>query len=80
MIFKYLREALELRRQAKDLAKAEKRLEKSELDYLMLEKIIKGTNREIVVKLANGTTLTVKDGKSETGFTSFEDKYNQLHK
>lgn len=79
-MLKYLKEALELRRQAKDLAKAEKRLEKSELDYLMLEKIIKGTNREIVIKLSNGTTLTVKDGKSDTGFQSFEDKYNQLHK
>lgn len=79
-MFKYLREAIEIRRQAKDLAKAEKRLEKSELDYLMLEKIIKGTNREIVVKLANGTVLTIKDNKGDTGFTSFEAKYNQLHK
>lgn len=78
-MLKYLREAIELRRQAKDLAKAEKRLEKSELDYLMLEKIIKGTNREIVVKLANGTILTIKDNKSDTGFTSFEAKYKQLH-
>lgn len=79
-MFKYLREALELRRQAKDLAKAEKKLEKSELDYLMLENIIKGTNREIVVKLANGTTLTIKDAKNETGYTSFNDKYNLAHK
>ena len=45
-MFKYLREALELRRQAKDLYKAEKRLEKSELDYLMLEKLIKNTNKD----------------------------------
>lgn len=78
-MLKYLREALELRRQAKDLYKAEKRLEKSELDYLMLEKIIKNTNREIVIKLANGTTLTIKDTKTGSGFTSFEAKYNQLH-
>ena len=40
MMLKYFKEALELRRQAKNLAKAEKRLEKSELDYLMLENII----------------------------------------
>ena len=79
MILKYLKEALELRRQAKNLAKAEKRLEKSELDYLMLENIIKGTNREIVIKLANGTTLTVKDTKNETGYTSFDSKYTKAH-
>ena len=80
MILKYLKEALELRKQAKNLAKVEKYLEKSELDYLMLENIIKGTNREIVVKLANGTTLTIKDAKNETGYTSFNDKYNLAHK
>lgn len=80
MILKYLKEALELRRQAKDLYKAEKRLEKSELDYYMLEQIIKGTNKEIVVKLANGTTLTIKESKSETGYTSFNDKYETFHK
>lgn len=80
MMLKYLREALELRRQAKNLAKAEKRLEKSELDYLMLENIIKGTNREIVVKLANGTTLTIKDSNNEVGYVSFNDKYTQAHK
>ena len=79
-MLKYLREALELRRQAKNLAKAEKRLEKSELDYLMLENIIKGTNREIVIKLANGTTLTVKDTKTETGYTSFDSRYTKAHK
>lgn len=80
MILRYLKEALELRRQAKNLAKAEKRLEKSELDYLMLENIIKGTNREIVIKLANGTTLTVREAKNETGYVSFNDKYTQAHK
>ena len=80
MILKYLKEALELRRQAKNLAKAEKRLEKSELDYLMLEQIIKGTNREVVVRLANGTTLTIKDTKNETGYTSFDDKYSKAHR
>ena len=80
MMLKYLREAIELRRQAKNLAKAEKRLEKSELDYLMLENIIKGTNREIAIKLANGTTLTIKDAKSETGYVSFNDKYSAAHK
>lgn len=80
MMLKYLREAIELRRQAKNLAKAEKRLEKSELDYLMLENIIKGTNREIVIKLANGTTLTIKDAKNEVGYISFNDKYTQAHK
>lgn len=79
-MLKYLREALELRRQAKNLAKAEKRLEKSELDYLMLENIIKGTNREIVVKLSGGTVLTIRDCKNETGFVSFNDKYSQAHK
>ena len=79
-MLKYLIEAIELRKQAKNLAKAEKRLEKSELDYLMLEQIIKGTNREIVVKLANGTTLTIKDSKNETGYLSFNDKYAQSHK
>lgn len=79
-MLKYLREAIELRKQAKNLAKAEKRLEKSELDYLMLENLIKGTNREIVIKLANGTTLTVKDAKNEIGYTSFDDKYNQAHR
>lgn len=79
MILKYLKEALELRKQAKNLAKAEKRLEKSELDYLMLEQIIKGTNREIVIKLSGGTTLTIKDAKNETGYTSFNDKYTQAH-
>lgn len=80
MYFKYLREAIELRRQAKDLAKAEKRLAKSELDYLMLEKLLKGTNKEIIIKLANGTTLTIKEEKSETGYKSFTDRYNDLHK
>ena len=80
MILKYLREALELRKQAKNLAKAEKRLEKSELDYYMLEQIIKGTNKEIVVKLANGTTLTVKEEKEGTGYVSFNEKYTQAHK
>ena len=80
MILKYLREAIELRKQAKNLAKAEKRLEKSELDYLMLEQIIKGTNRAIVIKLANGTTLTVKDVKNEVGYVSFDSKYVQAHK
>ena len=79
MILKYLKEALELRRQAKDLYKAEKRLEKSELDYYMLEQIIKGTNREIVIKLSNGTTLMVKDAKNEVGYVSFNDKYTKAH-
>ena len=79
MMLKYLREAIELRRQAKNLAKAEKRLEKSELDYLMLENIIKGTNREIVIKLTNGTTLTIKDAKNEVGYVSFDSKYTQAH-
>ena len=78
-MLKYLREAIELRRQAKNLAKAEKRLEKSELDYLMLENIIKGTNREIVIKLTNGTTLTIKDAKNEVGYVSFDSKYTQAH-
>ena len=80
MILKYLKEAIELRKQAKNLAKAEKRLEKSELDYLMLESLIKGTNREIIIKLANGTTLTIKEAKSETGYTSFDSKYNEAHR
>lgn len=80
MMLKYLREAIELRKQAKNLVKAEKRLEKSELDYLMLENIIKGTNKEIVIKLANGTTLTIKDAKNEVGYISFNDKYTQAHK
>ena len=79
MILKYLKEALEIRRKAKDLYKAEKRLEKSELDYLMLENIIKGTNREIVVKLSGGTVLTIRDCKNETGYTSFNDKYTKAH-
>ena len=78
-MWKYLREALELRRQAKDLYKAEKRLEKSKLDYYMLEQIIKGTNKEIVIKLANGTTLTIKEAKNETGYVSFNEKYSQAH-
>lgn len=77
---KYLKEAIELRKQAKNLAKAEKRLEKSELDYLMLESLIKNTNREIVIKLANGTTLTVRDAKSETGYASFDSRYNEAHR
>lgn len=80
MILKYLKEALELRKQAVNLAKAEKRLEKSELDYYMLEQIIKGTNKEIVIKLANGTTLTVKEEKEGTGYVSFNEKYTQAHK
>ena len=80
MILKYLKEALELRKQAVNLAKAEKRLEKSELDYYMLEQIIKGTNKEIVIKLANGTTLTVKEEKEGTGYVSFNEKYSQVHK
>lgn len=80
MILKYLREALELRKQAKNLAKAEKRLEKSELDYYLLEMMVRGIDREIVIKLANGTTLTIKDSKNETGFVSFNEKYSQAHK
>lgn len=79
-MWKYLKEALELRRQAKDLYKAEKRLEKSELDYYLLEQIIKGTNKEIFIKLANGTTLTVKDAKNETGYASFDSRYNEAHR
>lgn len=79
MILKYLKEAIELRKQAKNLAKAEKRLEKSELDYLMLEQIIKGTNREIVIKLSGGTVLTIKDCKNEVGYVSFNDKYTKAH-
>lgn len=80
MIFKYFKEALDLRRQAIDLAKAEKRLARTELDYLLLERLIKGTNKEIVVKLANGTSITVKEEKSETGYKSFIDRYRDLHK
>lgn len=79
MILKYLKEALELRKQAKNLAKAEKRLEKSELDYYMLEQMVKGIDREIVIKLANGTTLTIKDSKNETGYESFDYKYTKAH-
>ena len=79
MILKYLREALELRRQAKDLAKAEKRLEKSELDYYLLEMMVRGIDREIVIKLANGTTLTIRDCKNETGYASFDSRYTQAH-
>lgn len=80
MILKYFKEALDLRKQALDLAKAEKRLAKTEIDYLLLEKIIKGTNKEIVIKMANGTTLTVREEKSETGYKSFVDRYRDLHK
>lgn len=78
-MLKYLREALELRKQAKNLAKAEKRLEKSELDYYLLEMMVRGIDREIVIRLANGTTLTIKDTKNETGYTSFDDKYLKAH-
>ena len=46
----------------------------------MLEQIIKGTNKEIVIKLANGTTLTVKEEKEGTGYVSFNEKYSQVHK
>jgi len=77
-MLKYFKQAIDLYRQAKDLAKAEKRLRESELDYLMLEKLIKGTNKEIVVKLANGTTITVKEN-SETGFVPFSEKYARYH-
>ena len=79
MILKYLREALELRKQAKNLAKAEKRLEKSELDYYLLEMMVRGIDREIVIKLKNGTTLTIKDSKNETGYASFDFKYAKAH-
>ena len=79
-MWKYLKEALDLRRQAKDLYKAEKRLEKSELDYYLLEQIIKGTNKEVVIKLANGTTLTVKEQRAETGYVSFDSKYTDAHR
>lgn len=79
MILKYLREALELRKQAKNLAKAEKRLEKSELDYYLLEMMVRGINREIVIRLTNGTTLTIKDSKNETGNTSFDSRYTKAH-
>ena len=79
MILKYLKEALELRRQAKNLAKAEKRLEKSELDYYLLEMIVKGIDKEITIRLANGTTLTIKDVKNETGYASFDSRYTKAH-
>lgn len=79
MILKYLREALELRKQAKNLAKAEKRLEKSELDYYLLEMMVRGIDREIVIKLAGGTVLTIRGCKNETGFVSFNEKYSQAH-
>ena len=78
-MLKYLKEALELRRQAKNLAKAEKRLEKSELDYYLLEMIVKGIDKEITIRLANGTTLTIKDTKNETGYTSFDSRYTKAH-
>lgn len=78
-MLKYLKEALELRRQAKNLAKAEKRLEKSELDYYLLEMMVRGIDREIVIKLANGTVLTIRDCKNETGYTSFDSKYTKAH-
>ena len=78
-MLKYLREALELRRQAKNLAKAEKRLEKSELDYYLLEMIVKGIDKEITIRLANGTTLTIKDTKNETGYASFDSRYTKAH-
>ena len=48
MILKYLREALELRKQAKNLAKAEKRLEKSELDYYLLEMMVRGIDLSLI--------------------------------
>ena len=79
MILKYLKEALELRKQAKNLAKAEKRLEKSELDYYLLEQIVKGIDKEITIRLANGTTLTIKDCKNETGYASFDSRYTKAH-
>lgn len=79
MILKYLREALELRKQAKNLAKAEKRLEKSELDYYLLEMMVRGIDREIVIRLTNGTTLTIKDSKNETGYASFDSRYTKAH-
>lgn len=79
MILKYLKEALELRRQAKNLAKAEKRLEKSELDYYLLEMMVKGIDKEITIRLANGTTLTIKDSKNETGYASFDSRYTKAH-
>lgn len=79
-MFKYLREAIELRRQARELFLAEKKLAKSDLDYNMLEKLIHNTNKEIVIKLANGTTITIKDSKGETGYMTFDDKYNELHR
>lgn len=79
MILKYLKEALELRKQAKNLAKAEKRLEKSELDYYLLEMMVRGIDREIVVKLSGGTVLTIRDCKNETGYTSFDSKYAKAH-
>ena len=78
-MLKYLREAIELRRQAKNLAKAEKRLEKSELDYYLLEMIVKGIDKEITIRLANGTTLTIKDTKNETGYASFDSRYTKAH-
>lgn len=79
MMLKYLREALELRKQAKNLAKAEKRLEKSELDYYLLEMMVKGIDKEITIRLANGTTLTIKDSKNETGYASFDSRYTKAH-
>ena len=78
-MLKYLKEAIELRRQAKNLAKAEKRLEKSELDYYLLEMMVKGIDKEITIRLANGTTLTIKDSKNETGYASFDSRYTKAH-
>ena len=78
-MLKYIKEALEIRRQAIDLKKAEKKLEKSNLDYLMLEKVIKACpDKEIIVKMANGTTLTIRDVQTTT-YTSFAEKYKALH-
>lgn len=79
-MLKYLREAIELRRQAKDLFRAEKRLAKSDLDYHMLEMLIQHTNKEITVNMANGVSITIKDSKGETGYKSFADQYADLHK
>ena len=77
-MFKYLKQALELRRQARELFLAEKRLAKSEVDYLMLEKLAQDTDREIIVE-TNGTKITFKPKRNSTGYVSFDERYKQYH-
>lgn len=79
-MFKYLKEALRLRKEALEIEKAAKILDTADLNYALLEKILKGTKREITITFQNGSKMVIGDHtEATTGYVSFDDRYRKLH-